>query len=141
MPNANLSNDKTMMMRVKLDIMSTIAGKNVSEVNNSSVCRFSAYVVLPPAPGELVNAGKPDFCANAGSAMQPARRNSILSTLSLEFRMVDVRLLSIVFLNTLVELHGKCLSGRTILRFIGSAGCGLVHCMQLVDATWCHTKD
>lgn len=129
MPNANLSNDKTMMMRVKLDIMSTIAGKNVSEVNNNSVCKFSAYVVLPPAPGELVNAGKPDFCANAGSAMQPARKNSILSKLSLEFRMVGIQLLGIVFLNTLVKLHSKCLSGRAVLRFVGSAGCRLVHCM------------
>jgi len=93
------------------------------------------------APGELVNAGKPDFCANAGSAMQPARKNSILSALSLAFRMGGVQLLKLFLFKNLVELHSKCLSGRAILRFIGSAGCGLVHCMQLVDATWRYTQD
>lgn len=134
-PNANLSSDKTMMIRVKLDIISTTAGKNVNEVNNSSVCKFNVYAVLPPAPGELVNAGKPDFCANAGSAMQLARKNSILSALNLVFLMASVRLLGIVFLNTLVKLHSKCLSGWAILCFVGSARCRFVHCMQLVDAT------
>ena len=41
-PKANRSNDNTMIMRVKLDIISTIAGKNVSEVNNNNVCKFNA---------------------------------------------------------------------------------------------------
>ena len=76
-PNANLSNDKTMMIRVKLDIINTSAGKNVSEVNNKSVCRLSVYVALPSALGELVKAGKPDFCANAGTAIKPTKINTI----------------------------------------------------------------
>lgn len=60
-----------MMMRVKLDIISTTAGKKVNDVNNNKVCKPSVYVVLPFALGELVNAGNPDFWANAGKTMKP----------------------------------------------------------------------
>ena len=74
-PRANLSSDNTMIIRVKLDIINTTAGKNVSEVSRISVCRLSEYVALPSAFGELVNAGKPDFCAKAGTAIKPANNS------------------------------------------------------------------
>jgi hypothetical protein len=40
-PSAILSNDNTMMMRVKLDIINTRAGKNVSDVSNNNVCKLN----------------------------------------------------------------------------------------------------
>ena len=40
-PKAMRNNDRTMIMRVKLDIMSTIAGINVNEVSSINACRLS----------------------------------------------------------------------------------------------------
>jgi hypothetical protein len=54
-------------MRVKLVIDSSIAGKKVSEVINTSVCTLSDQVWLPPGPGELVTPGKPCASASVGS--------------------------------------------------------------------------
>ena len=48
-----------MMMRVKLVIISTIAGRNDSIVSSSIVCTLSEYVVPPFGPGLVLKAGKP----------------------------------------------------------------------------------
>lgn len=61
--------------------------------------------MLPFVPGVLVNAGNPDFWANAGKAMKLAKKKIILSSeyfLRLMHATIDVYWLDIVFLHTLV---------------------------------------
>jgi hypothetical protein len=51
------SSDSTMMMRVKLVIISMIAGRNDKLVSSSRVWIDSDQLVPPPAAGVLVSAG------------------------------------------------------------------------------------
>lgn len=61
--------------------------------------------MLPFAPGVLVNAGNPDFWANAGKAMKLAKKKIILNSvnfLPMKHGMIDVHGLDMVFFHTLV---------------------------------------
>src|SRR5580698_4077568 len=78
-PSAWRISDSTMMMRVKLVIISTIAGRNDSIASTSIVCTLSEYVVLPFGPGVAFRAGRPDTCAKdrVGSASNSAGNSSV----------------------------------------------------------------
>ncbi len=54
-PSALRSRPSTMMMRVKLVIISSMAGRKVSEVNSTSVCTGSDQLWPPLASGWLIS--------------------------------------------------------------------------------------
>ena len=56
------SSPSTMMIRVKLVIISNMAGKKLSEVSNTSVCTGNDQLWPPPASGWLI---RPGNCAKA----------------------------------------------------------------------------
>ncbi|UQQ18620.1 hypothetical protein MYA98_04555 [Salmonella sp. WGH-01] len=62
MPSALRNKPKTMMIRVKLVIISKIAGRNVSEVMKTSVWTDNDQLWPPPANGWLISPGS---CAAA----------------------------------------------------------------------------
>jgi hypothetical protein len=73
-PRAMRSSDSTITMRVNEVIISSIAGRKLISVRNSSVCTGTEYWVPPPAIGaELICSGA--CCASAGAA-QAARTSS-----------------------------------------------------------------
>ncbi|MNT35697.1 hypothetical protein D3C72_1717330 [compost metagenome] len=61
-PRALRSRPRTMMMRVKLVIISSMAGKKLSEVSNTRVCTGSDQLWPPLANGWLI---RPGSCAKA----------------------------------------------------------------------------
>ena len=67
-PRAWRSSDMTMMMRVKLVVISTIAGMKDSEVISSRVCIDRLYWVPPPAAGVLVRAGRAWASTGSGAS-------------------------------------------------------------------------
>jgi hypothetical protein len=68
-----------MMMRVKLVIISSIAGRKVMLVSSSRVWIDSDHWVPPPAAALLVTAGKTWAWANAG-ARSDARNSALRSS-------------------------------------------------------------
>ena len=82
-----------MMMRVKLVIISTIAGRNDSIVSSSIVCTLSEYVVPPFGPGLVLNAGRPAvLCANA------ARGSAAITTGNASFTPRAITRLTCIYL-------------------------------------------
>ncbi len=66
-PSAWRSSESTMMMRVKLVIISSMAGRKLRPVSSSSVWIDSDHCVPPPAAGVLVIAGRAWARANSGT--------------------------------------------------------------------------
>ncbi|MNE50575.1 hypothetical protein D3C80_1451570 [compost metagenome] len=64
----------TMMIRVKLVIISSIAGRKLSEVSSTSVCTGSDQLWPPPASGWLISPGNCAKAAGHASSRAVARR-------------------------------------------------------------------
>src|SRR5690606_36390956 len=131
-PSAWRSSDSTTMMRVKLGIISSTAGRKDRPVSSSSVCRLSEYVWPPPGAGVLVSAGRPAACCCAKAAIGSANRSSASSGRQ---RRTKEALLAIAFVESLGEPVGEILCRRRI----GRHRCRLLaflllHRRQRIDA-------